>query len=120
MDIKMKKLLKRIIKDTNADKQDSLQSKVKLQQRIVSATENGEMAVHLRIYWMVDHVTSSRTATIPATIVHFQRLIDGLDDEACLRGVELIKPSQADYSKQPSIDHLAEAYENGHPHVVYI
>jgi hypothetical protein len=94
VDTKMKKLIKRIVKDSNAEKTDNLQSKVKLQKRIANTAEHCMVVVTLHIYWMVDHVTSHRTFSIPATLVHYKKLINGLDDEACLLGVDIIKPSQ--------------------------
>jgi hypothetical protein len=117
MNLKTKKLLRKMGKSV-LSREDWLASKIPVKARIEECAEDGVVAVIESgrdcdgvQYW-------GRTHTIPATLTHYQRLCDTIGDWADgPYWLEVERPSvKVQYGSR---DLTMEAFEDGHPHVLY-
>ncbi len=116
---KIKRVLIKIVKDSNRRKIDYLQRRLRLKNHIDACNENGMIAV-VEDGMDCDCVKySGDVRIIPATLTHFlkheQERANGCDGPFNL---EIVQPSKAEGIESTSEDLALRAFENGHPHLV--
>jgi len=114
-----RRLIKRIYKRNFITACDALHERQKLKESIQAHTEGGEVG-----YWYsstdCDHCTFTSFYTLPATVMHWlQRERTAFEDVEGATYMVIKRPSEENQYSASFHDGIAEAYENGHAHVVY-
>lgn len=120
MNDRMKRLMKRIVKDSPRAREDYLAERQRLARKIRSMAERGEVAI---VHGGIDCDGSrwdDRVAYVPALPVAVEKWLDDYNDGAeGPQWTSIWKPSEARELRSSSRDLVLEAYEDGHPHVIY-
>ncbi len=123
MDKKRESALRKLVRKARLrgafnTRNDPLEEKAQLIGRIKECNQGGKVQVG---YWQMDCDCASWEGgiTVPATVVHVNRAIEGLYDGA--EGpVRWWITTPDDKIARNSRDHALEAFEDGHAHSVYI
>lgn len=117
---KVRKLLKQMCKMHYGNQPDYLTKRQRLYERIDLLAQNGQIGLHVDAV-DCDCAHYTRAHVIP---VHSHRAVLQIIDEIYetaegMMSVTLMSPSVAKRYKWTSRDLALEAFEEGHPHVVY-
>ena len=113
--VKMRKLFRNNVWQAS----DPLAGRARLFGRIQSVTRDGKVGVHVRST-DCDHCTATSLDIIPASVIRaerFERDVYKWSEGATY--ISYVDPKEEETFEANFRDGIAEAYEDGHPHVVY-
>lgn len=116
--------VRRLIKQMNklrSQAPDYLAKRERLYQRIDSMTENGHVGLHIdAIDCDCAHYTRAWSIPMTSHRAVLREIERAYDDAEGMMTVSVVTPQFADTHEWTSRDLALEAFEEGHPHVVYI
>ena len=118
----MNKRLKRIVRKAFRGQKDEsgIAARAILFSALQGKAEDGKVAMYI---WQMDCDCASWSyhEIVPASVQFIEGYLDEIYANAEGRvSWHLVKPSEVPAKEAPSRDHALEAYEDGHPHVVYL
>jgi hypothetical protein len=98
---------------------DGLAGRARLSERIQSVAKDGLVGIFVRST-DCDHCTATSLNIIPASVIRAERFERDVHREAeGATYISYVDPKEEETFEASFRDGIAEAYEDGHPHVVY-